>query len=381
MKTIVLTGGHPAPLIAMAEELTKRGYRIVVMGRSYAFAEAKHAQSYEKQRIEEMGLQFIDIPAVRMPSNLFQFISFTSSCLRAMRVVVQEFSTIRPDLVLTFGGYVSVPVGIVAGCMGVSLCIHDQTVKAGRANRWLAFVAKKVLVSWQDTERDFFPFLRHKVELTGNPLRKDFFLKTHTPSNRYPLLYITGGSAGSHAINDAVSTILQQLLEKLQVVHQTGDSHFKDYEKLAQLATSLSPSLQKKYKLVKFLGSEKISSIISSAYCVMGRSGANTVVEIATVGVPAIFIPLPYSQYNEQEYLARKLAAAGTALVVRQSELSGSRLLASLATIQENYQSFYAKAQQYRQSKEITVHQDACSRIADIIERVINNRRNLVSHS
>ena len=152
-------------------------------------------------------------------------------------------------------------------------------------------------------------------------------------------------------------------------------AHFNDFEILTEKRNRLPNELQQRYQLARYINLSDVAKIYAESDIVVGRSGANTVVEIALLGKPAVFIPLPLAQYNEQELLAKKLKARGAAVVLNQKDLTAGTLLAAISTIAANYDSYVDKGKNYSQSEEITHHKDACRRIVDSIEYCCDHGR------
>jgi UDP-N-acetylglucosamine--N-acetylmuramyl-(pentapeptide) pyrophosphoryl-undecaprenol N-acetylglucosamine transferase len=240
MKTIVLSGGHMSPAVAISEEMVKRKWNVVVFGRSHAFSAASSAMSLEKQIFEELGVKFYDVSISRLPSSVFQVPRYIVSFITTTYSILNKLKTINPSVVLSFGGYVSVPLLVASFLSEIPILLHDQTIKAGRANKFFSYIAKKVFISWKETKKDFPSFIQHKIVLAGNPVRKEIIaIDRGKPDFKNIHLYITGGSTGSHAINEVVSECMRELCEKYTVVHQVGDSHYHDFEKLEDLLRKL----------------------------------------------------------------------------------------------------------------------------------------------
>ena len=207
---------------------------------------------------------------------------------------------------MSFGGYLALPVVIIAWFLGIPILTHEQTLVSGLANKIISKFAKKTLF--------------------GNPIRKEILdLKPVKTSG----IFVTGGNQGSHVINLAV----KKILNKYQVIHQTGDSKNNDYEDLVKINKNT----------YKFLNAHDMAKALNEATLVISRAGANITTELAFLGKPAILIPIPWSSGNEQYLNAKKLVDAGTAEILEQKDLTGENLLklisqmfASLEKYQEN---------------------------------------------
>lgn len=313
---IVVTGGHIAPALAVIEALPKN-VEVVFVGRKFTF-EGDSTASFEYREITKRGIPFFHLQSGRLQRSITRHtipsLFRLPNGVRQARTLLKEIS---PDVVLSFGGYVGLPMVTAAATLRIPSVIHEQTTRAGFANRFTARFAAKVCISFE-TSRTFFP--EKKTVLTGNPLRKDILenKKSNTKSV-LPLIYITGGSGGSHAINLLVRAHLQELLAISSVIHQTGDAgDFKDYEQLVALRSTLPKILQDRYIVKKFLFSGEAASAMSSSDLVVGRSGINTVSELIYFEKPALCIPLPTGQRGEQEQNALLLTALGLGRMLRQ---------------------------------------------------------------
>jgi UDP-N-acetylglucosamine--N-acetylmuramyl-(pentapeptide) pyrophosphoryl-undecaprenol N-acetylglucosamine transferase len=152
-----------------------------------------------------------------------------------------------------------------------------------------------------------------------------------------PFVYVTGGSAGSHGMNQLIEKSLPLLLEKYRVLHQTGDAkEFEDFQRLTDKIKTLPAAQQKRYEVQKFMEPQSVGSILSAADVVVSRSGINTVTELMAVGTPALFIPLPTGQKNEQLQNAQFAQKIGMAEIISQTDATPASLLEHLDKIVHN---------------------------------------------
>lgn len=335
MKLLIVAGGggHFAPALAVIEKLPK-DWDLLVVGRKYVF-EGDQSLSLEYQTATKLNIPFQPLTTGRLQRK---FTRYTINSLLKIPIGLSQATNIiakfKPDVVLSFGGYVSVPITLAASILRIPLIIHEQTLEAGISNKLISKFAKKICISWEDS-RKFFP--ESKVVLTGNPLRKEFEMgdlrtdefKKNVPHIKVgePTIYITGGSSGSHAINVIIEGCIKKLLQKYNVIHQVGEAaQFKDFERLTQLRDSLPDELKLGYKVVKFIEPSKVADFLNSADLVISRSGINTVTELMYFGKPSILIPLPYGQHQEQLKNAVFMKKLGLAEVVEQNELTPEKL-------------------------------------------------------
>lgn len=327
MTKVVITGGHIAPALAVVEALPK-DVEVYFIGRKFAF-EGDEAVSFEYQEITNRGIPFFHLQSGRLQRSVTRHtvpsLFRLPNSIRLARTLLKEIS---PDVVLSFGGYIGLPVVTAAASMGIPSVIHEQTTRAGFANRFTSRFAAKICISWE-TSRAFFP--EKKTVLTGIPLRKEILgTKADKTKSSLPQIYITGGSGGSHALNLLVMAHLREILLVATVIHQTGDAgKFNDYEQLTALSLTLKKDLQDRYKVKKFLFSNEAAMAMASSDLVIGRSGINTVSELIYFEKPALCIPLPSGQRGEQEQNALLLTTLGLGRVLRQ-ETADSLFLAQI---------------------------------------------------
>lgn len=303
MKVLIAVGGggHFSPALAVLEQMPK-SWEILLIGRKYTF-EGDSVHSFEYQTAKRLGIPFETLTTGRLQRK---FTKHTIPSLLKVPVgLAQAYSILDkfyPDVVLSFGGYVTVPVVIASKFKKIPIVIHEQTLSAGIANKIVSRYVSTICVSWSQS-KEYFPI--QKTKLTGNPLRKEFLQNVENTIKvkkiNDPTLYITGGSGGSHGLNILVEGCLGKLLEKYIIIHQTGDAkQFGDFLRLDKIRSKLPQRLQNRYTVKKFLTSEEVLKNLNDAALVISRSGINTVTELLYLGKPCLLIPLPYGQKNEQ---------------------------------------------------------------------------------
>lgn len=317
---ILITGGHLAPALAVIDELlAKKDIEIVFVGRKYTDKEGQDL-SLEYKEVTERKIPFFHIATGRKKDIL----KIPQGFLQAWKIVSQE----KPKVVLSFGSYLAVPVGLIASMRGIPVYTHEQTIHPGLANQLIAYVSKKIFISFEES-LNFFPI--EKVVLSGNPVRHQIFTVQKKPfsvATDKPVIYITGGSLGSHSLNVHVEHILKKLLEKYQVIHQTGNvKEYNDLERLTKLVATFPPELKKRYFPATHYLAEEIGYIFSVADLVVSRSGANTFFELIELKKPAVLIPLPWSGYDEQRKQAELFKRLGVGEVFYQDGQSDELLL------------------------------------------------------
>lgn len=374
MKLLIVAGGggHFAPALAVIEKLPK-DTDVMVVGRKYAFEQDK-TLSFEYLTSQKLGLNFQTITTGRLQRKIT-----THTLTSLIKVPVGYFQALKllkefkPDAVLSFGGYVSLPVAFAAKTLKIPLVIHEQILGAGLANKVAAKFAARICVSWEQSKK-FFP--AEKVVLTGNPMRKAVSYNSQlvTPKENLPIIYVTGGSGGAHSINILIEDCLEKLLEKYIVIHQTGDAReFGDFDRLEKKRKSLPLALQARYTPVKFVDSKEVFAVLDKADLVVARSGINTVTELLAAGKPCILIPLPYGQYNEQLTNALFVRQLGLGIAAEQKDLTGDKLYALINSTIKDLDEFKKHSKEARE----LIIPDAAEKIIKIIEHVSNEKKNI----
>lgn len=340
---ILITGGHLSPALTVIDKLRQKfpEIEIVFVGRKYPL-EGERTFSLEYKEIFRRKIKFVNLNTGRLtrtfsPRLWASFLKIPFGFFSSFFIILKE----RPSLILSFGGYLALPVAIWGFVFGVPIFTHEQTAKPGLANRVIGYLAKKIFISFQEA-RNSFP--KEKVILSGNPIRESIFFPKKKPFEikyqSFPLVYVTGGSLGSHSINLHIEKILSDLLRTTVVVHQTGETTtFKDFERLTRIRDHLPKELQKRYFVFKHFFEDELGYVYSLADLVVSRAGANTFFELIALKKPAILVPLPWSAGQEQLIHAKIFAQAGCGEIFFQDE-SSDKLLVLIEKMIANIQHY-----------------------------------------
>jgi len=334
---IVICGGHLSPALAVIDRLKED--EILFVGRKFAM-EGDNSLSFEYKTVTSLGIPFKAITAARLQRKLtrytlLSFLKFPNGLSQAF-FILEQF---KPDVVLGFGGYVSLPVILAASLLRIPIVIHEQTTEAGMTNKIVSRFARKICISWASSE-NYFP--KSKTILTGNPLRKEIMeVKNKKNKKQAFTIYVTGGSLGSHFINDLIEKNLKKLLKQYYIIHQTGDTkHYNDFEKLESLTIGLDKNLVEKYTLAKHFTPKEAAENLNKSDLVVSRSGVNIVTELYFLQKPAFLIPIPFTQRNEQFKNALILKNAGLAEVYEQATLTSENFLSELEKMTQNIKKY-----------------------------------------
>lgn len=333
-KKILVVGGHMAPALGFIDALPK-DISVVYVGRKHPF-EGDQGTSLEYQTITKRNIPFIELQTGRL-QRAFTFhtvpslLKIPKGLLQAVGIIKKE----KPNAVVSFGGYLSLPIAMAAKIFGIPLIIHESTFGAGLANKLLSPFATKICVS-QDSSLAYFP--NKKTVITGNPLLP--FSKTMPPhylpksKEKLPLIAIIGGSAGSHAINALVMKSLGQLLSFARVIHQTGDAReYLDFDNIQKMVLGLEKKQQDRYVGIKYIDPQDVNSVLANADIVVSRAGFNTIMTLAALKKKSILIPFPFGQKDEQLENAKFFVNLGYGTILPQENITPETLIASVQKV------------------------------------------------
>jgi len=312
------TGGHVYPALAVADALAHElngGLEALFVG-SRAGA--------ERELVTRAGLPFRTVTAAavrgRSPWGFAAGLTKLAQGTFEARTMLREF---RPQVILTTGGYASVPVAVAARSVDhIPLVVFLPDVRPGWAVRFMARLARRVAVT---TPRSL-PFLpAGKAVVTGYPVRPAFSQATKTEARHRLLLpdeervlFVAGATQGARTLNQIVAKHLSQVLELCQLIHISGRGHHARLERLRQ---DLPERLRHRYHLHPYLYEDLPWAMAAADLAVM-RSGASVMGELPALGLPAVLVPYPYAG-GHQRFNAQYLAEAGAALLVEDNKLNG----------------------------------------------------------
>lgn len=337
-KKLFITGGHATTALAVIDEIKEKhpDWELIFVGRKFAMEGDKEV-SEEFRLVKEYAIKFLSLTTGR--SRPFNFPKILIGFLQSLVYLIKY----RPDAILSFGGYIALPVVISGWLLGIPSVTHEQTMELGLANKIISIFAKKVCVSWE----------------IGIPIRKQLFSPPKEPSfavdKKLPLIYITGGSTGAQSLNEKIYPVISELVKKFIVVHQTG----RRFNQKSSL---------RNYIIAPYFSVSDLAWIYKHATIVLSRGGANTVGENAALGKVAIFVPLPWSANNEQEKNAQLLVEAGSSELIPQSSLTAKSLLGTIKKIEVHYDRYLQNAKYYAK----TVPKDAANRVVDELSTIIS---------
>lgn len=317
------TGGHLFPAQALAEKLGRQGIRLILVTDKRATEINGVLADLDLYRISASGVS---------GRNIFQrLLAIISLCLGLIQATV-FLCIIKPDVVIGFGSYASLPTLAAASFLGYKTIIHEQNAILGRANRFLAPRATRIATAFE-----FVANLRakdrQKVVWTGNPLRPDIVAITDTPypkinENTSIKILIFGGSQGAAIFSNVVPKALLMLPEKfisrLHIVQQCREEDITKVQKIYQNAHI-------KAVVAPFL--HNIATHYVSSHLIICRAGASTLAEVSAVGRPAILVPFPHATDDHQTRNAQGLCDAGGGWMIDQDAFTKETLASRLESL------------------------------------------------
>ena len=352
MKTILLTGGgtagHVTPNIALIPSLKDLGYDIQYVG-SY--------EGIEKSLMEDIGIPYHAISSGKL-RRYFSLRNFTDPfrVLKGFSQANKLIRKLRPDVVFSKGGFVSVPVVIAAGRNHVPVIIHESDMTPGLANKLCFRSARKICCNFPET----VPLLpADKAVLSGSPIRKEL-LSGNTDAGRSftgftddkPVIMVIGGSLGAANVNTAIRNILPRLLEKYNVIHLTGKG---------KADASLNDT--KGYRQYEYIKDE-LKDLFALSDIVISRAGANAICELLALKKPNILIPLPSgSSRGDQLLNAESFKKQGYSMVLTEDKLTDELLLNMIDEL-------YNDRDKYINAMSASTQNDAINTIISLIKEL-----------
>ena len=349
MKHIVLTGGgtagHVTPNIALMGRLKEQGYQISYIG-SY--------NGIEKTLIEELGIPYYGISSGKL-RRYFDLKNFTDPfrVLKGFSEARKLLKQLKPDVVFSKGGFVTVPVVVAAGRLKIPAIIHESDMTPGLANKLCIPSAVKVCCNFPETKAHL---PEGKAVVTGTPIRPELLQGDAAKGRAFtgftsekPVIMIIGGSLGAQAVNDAVRRILPELLKDFQVFHLCGKGKRDD-----------SKNDLKGYVQYEYIESE-LADLFAMADIVISRAGANAICELQALKKPNLLIPLSANASRGDQILnARSFEKQGFSMVLEEEAITDEVLLKAIHDL-------YDHRENYRAAMENAPGQDSISVICDLI--------------
>jgi UDP-N-acetylglucosamine--N-acetylmuramyl-(pentapeptide) pyrophosphoryl-undecaprenol N-acetylglucosamine transferase len=314
------TAGHVYPALAVASHFSDAHDEVSFVGTPGGL---------EARLVPEAGISFRGLDAAGFDRGR-PWTLITSSVRLAISTFTASrwLASVRPDVVVGFGGYVSIPVGVAAALRGIPLVLHEQNSVPGMANKFLSRWAVRVGVTYEESARWF----RHpqRVELTGNPVRPAVLGANRSAAREVlgvaedrVVLLAFGGSQGARHLNSALVGIRDQLLAlpNVEVFHVAGP---RDAQRMRDAVNVAGGDGGGRWRVIDYM--DDMGSALAASDLVLARAGATSIAEITALGLPAVLVPYPYATDDHQTKNASAMVEHGAAERIADSELDGERL-------------------------------------------------------
>ena len=356
MKHIVLTGGgtagHVTPNIALIPRLKELGYQISYIG-SY--------NGIEKKLIEELGIPYYGISSGKL-RRYFDLKNFSDPfrVLKGFSQARKILKELKPDVVFSKGGFVTVPVVIAAKRCKIPAIIHESDMTPGLANKLCIPSAAKVCCNFPETVKSL---PADKAVLTGTPIRQELLSGDKEAGRKFcgfsadkPVLMVIGGSLGAASVNENIRKILPELLKEFQVIHLCGKG--KTDESLKNTPGYVQ------YEYIK----QELADLFALSDIVISRAGANAICEINALKKPNLLIPLSANASRGDQILnARSFERQGFSMVLEEEEITQETLLAAIRKL-------YAERQTFIDAMSGSSHMNSIEKITGLIEDCVNHK-------
>ncbi len=334
------TGGHFYPLIAVAEEIRDLCRQEKILDPQIYFMAP---DEYNPKDLYDKEITFVRVSAGKLRvgksanNKILNFIDSIKMGFGILSAIIKMFF-IMPDVVFTKGGYGAFPAVMAARFFRIPIVMHESDSAPGRVNKITGKFATKIAVSYKEAAQ-YFP--ADKIAYTGQPVRKEVAEPLTSGALEYlkleadtPIILIFCGSQGAQIINDAILNSLPFLVNKYQIIHQTGKKNFQEVSQTAAVVLENNPH-KDRYKAYDYLNALAIRMAAGTASLVISRGGSS-IFEIALWGIPSIIVPITLSNGDHQRKNAYNYSREGGAVVIEESNLSPEIIVNEIERILTN---------------------------------------------
>ena len=282
---------------------------------------------YNARSLFDNEMEFVPVPAGKI-RRYFSLLNITDAFKTVTGCIMALFKiySLYPDVIFGKGGYASFPALFAARILNIPVVIHESDSKPGKVNIWASKFAKKIAISYPGAAQ-YFSKHKDRVALTGNPIRKEVLMPLTNGAHEFlglehdvPVILVLGGSQGSQNINDAMIQTLPELLNRYQIIHQTGKANLEEINATSKVILKDHP-FGYRYHTFDYMNELAVRMSAGVATMIISRAGS-TIFEIAVWGIPSIIIPLPNSVSHDQTANAFAYAQSGAASVIEENNLT-----------------------------------------------------------
>ena len=358
------TAGHINPALALAGVLAHRGCQVDFAGTP---------QGVEARLVPQAGVPFKAFEASgfnrKKPATI---VSGIGKIAKSTKLAKAWFAEIKPDVVVGFGGYVSIPVARAALSMGIPVVVHEQNSVMGMANKYLAKKAQAVCLTYEHSAAAVAD--KAKVRLTGNPVRASVLQASREEGRAMFglaqddfMLLVFGGSLGARQINSGIAAMKDELLAnpRVRVVHITGP---KELDRV-QEELALTPEQQKRWHVLGY--QDRMGETLAAADAIVSRAGATSLAEISALAIPALLVPYPYATEDHQTTNAQAYVGAGCAYMMPDAQVLTDEFRQKVRTLIED-EGVRAAMTAAARAQETA---DAAAKLADVVMEAAGKQR------
>lgn len=342
------TGGHVYPAIAILDILREEGFKVSWIG---------SRKGIEYTIVKKHNVDFYSIPCGKLRRyfsilNLIDLFKITGGLFKSFFILLK----LKPDLIFSKGGYVTVPPVVVSKILGIKSVTHESDFDPGLATKINSRFVDRIFIPYHESKKYFSENLKRKLVVTGNPVRSTFFNKDGNNEIKKcftydkPLIVVIGGSLGAQDINRAFLNDKDKLTKDFNIYHQMGE---KNYIKISEESYITVPYIY------------DIDKVLKNADIVVSRSGAGSIWEFITVGLPMILIPLVSGSRGDQVKNAKYFQDKGAAIIFKNSELKSKSIADFIGGIHKD------ELIRLRKSSELLGKDNASTKIVEIIKELL----------
>lgn len=356
MKRILLTGGgtagHVTPNMALIPTLKERGYDIQYIG-SY--------DGMEKKLIEDIGIPYHGIATGKL-RRYFSLRNFSDPfrVIKGLNEAKKLMKELKPNVVFSKGGFVSVPVVLAASSAKIPCIIHESDMTPGLANKISIPKASKVCCNFPETMENL---PAGKAVVTGTPIRQELFSGDAVKAMTFcgftdmrPTLLVIGGSSGSVRVNEAIRSCLPELTKTYNIIHLCGKGNIDE--------SYIGTEHYIQFEYIK----QELADLLALADIVVSRAGANAICELLALRKPSVLIPLSLAASRGDQILnAQSFEKHGYAKMLQEENLTDDSLLSAITEVYQNHD-------QYIKAMELSTKSDAITMICDMLDELAERK-------
>jgi len=357
------SGGHFYPLISVAQQIRKisEEKKLLQPDIFYVAEDPYDADLLFKNDITYKKLSSGKRRGYFSILNFFDFFKTGFAVIKSFFLIFLIF----PDVIFSNGGYGAFPILFVSRIFRIPVVLHVSDTVPGKVNQWASKFAKKISIAFPETS-EYLEKEAEKIAFTGNPVRRGLDIILDQGAHEFlkldksvPTIMVIGGSQGAQMINDIVVDALPKIVEKYQIIHQTGKNNFEEVSGRANIVLQENKN-KDRYKPFKYLDLLAMRMSAGASDLVISRAGAGSIAEVSVWGIPSIIIPITNSSGDHQRRNAFSYARAGAGVVMEEKNLTPNLLVSEIDRIMKDE----AKRKEMSMSAKKFARLDAAEKIA-----------------